>query len=319
MTQAAENQQCSGEHVVYFYDDEQALSAVAADSLGAALLHGGAAIVIATAAHRAAFAAELWRLGVDVTAAEDAGALVFLDARQTLDQILADEAPQAGRFQQVIGTAIAGLATGRGRVCAYGEMVGLLWDVGDVEGVIALEGLWNDLQADVPFTLLCGYPATALGGGPADSIVQVCDAHSEVISCLPTPARPQASRTFGMAPQSAGRARDFVADTLRAWDSEDELYEDAALVVTELAANAIKHAQSGFTVSLDRLDEGICVAVGDADRTPPVRMSADVRAASGRGLLLVEAVAEAWGWCPAEGGGKLVWAEIGSGQGRTRS
>lgn len=319
ITSAADIQPRAGEHVVYFYDGARSLAAVAAERLGAALLDGGAAIVIATAAHRAAFAAELERLRFDVSSAERAGTLVFLDARRTLDQLLVDEAPDPGRFQEVIGAAIAGLARRvQGPLFAYGEMVGLLWDVGDVEAVIALEELWNDLLADVAFALLCGYPAAALDEGSTGSVARVCDTHSKVISWLPAPASSHAARAFGKSSQSPGRARGFVADVLRTWGAEDEFYDDAALIVTELAVNAIKHAQSGFTVSLDRLDAGIRVTVGDAARTPPVRLSTDVRDASGRGLLLVEAVSQSWGSSPAEGG-KLVWAELRAADGRTRS
>lgn len=310
MTSVADLQLSAGEHVVYFYDAERNLAAAAAGYLGAALAGGGAAIAILTPMHRAAFTSELRRLGMDVASAERAGRLVFLDARATLDQLLVDGAPEPGRFHEVVAATIAALACAHRPVHAYGEMVGLLWDIGDVDAVIALERQWNDMMAEVPFSLLCAYPATALNGGFADSIMAICDTHSGVVSRLPAPVRPEASRTFAVALSSPGRARAFVAATLTTWGARDELHDDAALVVTELAANAIKHARSGFTVSLDRVEDGIRITVGDADPAPPARRSPDVRATSGRGLLLIDAVAASWGSTPADGG-KLVWARIG--------
>src|SRR5262245_26370771 len=123
MTSTAGLQLCTGRHAVYFYDNDQSLPAEAPGCLCAALADAGAAIALATAAHRAAFATELSRLGVDVTSAERDGTLVFLDARQTLDQLLVDGAPEPGRFREVVAAAIAGLACEQGPVSAYGEMV----------------------------------------------------------------------------------------------------------------------------------------------------------------------------------------------------
>jgi anti-sigma regulatory factor (Ser/Thr protein kinase) len=300
----------SGEHVVYFYEDDQNLATATASYLAAALSDGGAAIAIATPDHAAAVAAELRRHGVDVDSQERAGALVFLDARATLDQFIVDGSPDADRFREVVATAIKALAPGERAVHAFGEMVGLLWDVGDVDGVIALEILWNDLLADVPFSLVCGYPATALGDGSADSVQRVCDVHSGSASPIPAPAHAEVSRTFPAAATSPRGARRFLADTLTAWRAPGDLYDDAALVVTELTVNAIKHAKSGFTVSLERTGDGMRITVGDVDPTRPARRSSSVDATSGRGLLLVDAVAAAWGSTPTPGG-KLVWAELG--------
>lgn len=310
MIGAAGLQLCSGAHVVLFYEDERSLSAAAADSLAAALADGGTAIAIATAEHTAAFSSELRRSGVDVNAAERAGRLIFPDARQTLDQLLVDGMPDAGRFREVVGTLIAKVARGQGPVSAFGEMVGLLWSAGEADAVLALEQLWNDLLAEIEFSLLCAYPATALHDGRAHSIVPVCDSHSDVVSSLPAPASPEVERTFAKAPRSAARARAFVASTLRSWGVGDDLHDDAALVVSELAVNAIRHAQSGFKVSLGRVGGGIRIAVGDADRNPPARLNPGVHATSGRGLLLVDAVSAAWGSAPADAG-KLVWAQLG--------
>jgi anti-sigma regulatory factor (Ser/Thr protein kinase) len=310
MTSSADLQISTGDHVVYFYEDDRDLAVRSATYLGAALAEGGAAIAIVAAPHRPAFATELGRIGIDVAASERAGALVFLDARTTLDALLVDGAPDRTRFREVVGAAVAELARAHRPLHAFGEMVGLLWDVGDVDAVIELEQLWDELLGELSFSLLCAYPVTALNDGSADRIVRVCDGHSEVVSCLPAVPSAEAAKTYARTVESPGRAREFVAETLRAWGFGDELYDDAALVVTELAVNSIKHAMSGFTVSLTRGGRGIRISVGDADPELPVRRSLDVRATSGRGLLLVDAVAAAWGSTPRPGG-KLVWADVG--------
>ncbi|MDQ2814290.1 MAG: ATP-binding protein [Actinomycetota bacterium] len=55
----------------------------------------------------------------------------------------------------------------------------------------------------------------------------------------------------------------------------------------------------------------LLILVWDASRQPPVRVDASDEAENGRGLMLVEAVSEHWGWCPGEDSdGKFVWAIV---------
>jgi two-component sensor histidine kinase len=53
----------------------------------------------------------------------------------------------------------------------------------------------------------------------------------------------------------------------------------------------------------------ILILVWDASPNPPARITASEEAENGRGLMLVEAISEQWGWSPHENGnGKIVWA-----------
>ena len=72
-------------------------------------------------------------------------------------------------------------ASGR-RVRAYGEMVALLWDAGDVLGAIELETLWHELGRELSFSLFCSYPASSVSGPEhAQALHQVCHLHSAVL------------------------------------------------------------------------------------------------------------------------------------------
>lgn len=88
---------------------------------------------------------------------------------------------------------------------------------------------------------------------------------------------------------------------------------DVALVVAELAANAVLHGRvrgRDFRVRLVLRDGLVRVEVADGrtDRLPVLRASADE---GGRGLLLVAATAERWGVEPRTGAPyKVVWAEV---------
>ena len=87
--------------------------------------------------------------------------------------------------------------------------------------------------------------------------------------------------------------------------------------MSELVTNALRHAlpASGETqqrrpVRLGLLQPGPCVlcAVADPGRTVPVAKEADVLAETGRGLHVVSALADLWGYTTPSDKGKAVWA-----------
>jgi anti-sigma regulatory factor (Ser/Thr protein kinase) len=91
------------------------------------------------------------------------------------------------------------------------------------------------------------------------------------------------------------------------------LPDDVELVVSELVANAVRHAATDLTVSFDITDERVRVEVFDGDTRPPELLAAGPDARSGRGLVIVASVAATWGYEAAEREsirGKTVWAEF---------
>ena len=116
--------------------------------------------------------------------------------------------------------------------------------------------------------------------------------------------------TFEPDPASSREARRRVAGVL-----EDAALEaaaaTAALVVSELATNAVLHARTPFEVRVRVERAVIRIEVHDQTvRKPAPRLFSD-EATSGRGLRLVQEVCDAWGVDPdADGRGKTVWAEV---------
>ncbi|MFD7228671.1 ATP-binding protein [Streptomyces sp. NPDC059881] len=120
------------------------------------------------------------------------------------------------------------------------------------------------------------------------------------------------------SPRSAGRARAFLVGQAREWKLPDDTTETAVLLLSELVTNACRHAR----VSPGRevwtrcvLRDGVLrIEVSDASDVLPCPRSAAPDDESGRGLALVEALADAWGAYPRECGiGKTVWFEVGAG------
>ncbi|GAA3014901.1 hypothetical protein JCM13580A_36250 [Streptomyces drozdowiczii] len=98
--------------------------------------------------------------------------------------------------------------------------------------------------------------------------------------------------------------------------------------MSELVTNAIQHARpvvpfdtasiasagpGTIVLRLWPTDRGIVLSVSDRDPRPPTPRAGDDSATGGRGLLLTEAMANRWGYCPTQlHKGKIVWAEVPS-------
>jgi anti-sigma regulatory factor (Ser/Thr protein kinase) len=117
-----------------------------------------------------------------------------------------------------------------------------------------------------------------------------------------------ASVTLAPVPESAAEARDFVASTLRTWECGDVVVDDARVVVTELVSNVVRHAGTTVDVDVDLLDG--CLRVGVTDRADGTvaMQQADDRSEDGRGLRLVDELAQQWG-VDRQPGEKCVWVE----------
>ncbi|WP_395695617.1 response regulator [Nocardioides sp.] len=108
---------------------------------------------------------------------------------------------------------------------------------------------------------------------------------------------------------SVADARRFVKQHLREWGIEEPL-DDALLVVSELAANALTHARSSYRLRLSASRAALRIEVDDAGAGTPEPQPLTDTEEHGRGLHLVDALAASWGMEAAETGGKRVWAEL---------
>jgi anti-sigma regulatory factor (Ser/Thr protein kinase) len=122
--------------------------------------------------------------------------------------------------------------------------------------------------------------------------------------------RSETQRNFPGHYGALSATRQFVAETLESWNLHHYL-EDASIVVSELATNAVIHAHSDFTVSLSSNGGSLRVSVRDSSHVVPVLRSPLPTTVSGRGLVLVTAIATRWGTQLVDDG-KLIWAEIGA-------
>ncbi|WP_326644449.1 ATP-binding protein [Streptosporangium sp. NBC_01755] len=113
-------------------------------------------------------------------------------------------------------------------------------------------------------------------------------------------------------PATVGEARRMTRETLTGWGLAPEFADDAVLVVGELVANATLYGEEPIRLSLWGMPQGVCVRVTDHGSERPRKLSLGEDASHGRGLAIVEALADRWGVVPVPGGiGKTVWAAWG--------
>jgi anti-sigma regulatory factor (Ser/Thr protein kinase) len=134
--------------------------------------------------------------------------------------------------------------------------------------------------------------------------------------------------------RSVGQARSRLAAAAAQWGCPEQLVDDARVVLSELMSNGVLHARTDLQVVMCAHGGGIRLEVGDASQTAPLppldvpRAAASLMdephqaylrdeermlpTATGRGLAVVGALASSWGWYPEPGGGKVVWAELGT-------
>jgi anti-sigma regulatory factor (Ser/Thr protein kinase) len=115
--------------------------------------------------------------------------------------------------------------------------------------------------------------------------------------------------TFDASPISAFQARDFVTHHLV---DHRLLYlvDPVRLVASELATNALVHAQTAFSVTLAASDQTVLLTVRDESLDLPTRRVAQAMDLSGRGLEIVGIVSRDWGIKEEGAGSKAVWASF---------
>lgn len=115
----------------------------------------------------------------------------------------------------------------------------------------------------------------------------------------------RAARSFACEPDSVRSARRFTVELLDGVDAE--VVGAITLMVSELATNAIAHARTGFTVSVQRTARRVRIEVQDRGRATPTLRSPTTADLSGRGLRIVEQLAQKWGSQSTKDRGNNVW------------
>jgi anti-sigma regulatory factor (Ser/Thr protein kinase) len=116
------------------------------------------------------------------------------------------------------------------------------------------------------------------------------------------------ARRFDADIESPRLARAWAAPHLERWHLGHHI-PALMIVLSELATNAVIHAHTPFTVTLELADGELRVKVSDDSPRPPVPREAAPEEVGGRGLVAVAGLTDRWG-SHRQGAGKVVWAEL---------
>jgi anti-sigma regulatory factor (Ser/Thr protein kinase) len=153
-----------------------------------------------------------------------------------------------------------------------------------------------------PLEPLCDEVLEILGPGDRDDDIALLAARFDGIA-------PSDVAYWFLEPQAqtAGRARRLIRQALRRWDLEEQL-DATELLVSEIVTNAVRYAERPITLRLLRTDVLRCEVGDDAPLLPRMRHAAPEEE-GGRGLYLVNRMAQRWG-ATRLGAGKVVWFEL---------
>ncbi|WP_329539440.1 SpoIIE family protein phosphatase [Streptomyces sp. NBC_01220] len=112
-------------------------------------------------------------------------------------------------------------------------------------------------------------------------------------------------------PEALSSARHMIRAAVRAWGAKERA-DEVELAADELTTNALMHTDGGAIVTIRVLtgpERRLRVDVEDRSSALPRRRDAGDSGVSGRGLMLVDRLADAWG-VESRGTGKCVWCEF---------
>jgi hypothetical protein len=184
------------EHLVQIYDNDRIFIETLASFVAAGLTADESVIVIATPQHQVRLDDQLRARGLSAEAARATNLLVSLEADEVLSQFMVEGWPNEQLFNLVV-RGLLGRARGTSgrKVRAFGEMVALLWARGNEGAAVRLEFLWTQLCNTEKFPLFCAYPRVGFTGNRTETITQLCELHTKVVSGDRSPS--------GIAPVSA--------------------------------------------------------------------------------------------------------------------
>ena len=122
--------------------------------------------------------------------------------------------------------------------------------------------------------------------------------------------RPQPARiALPRSPSSVAAARHFIAARTAAWAFPEPVPGQLVLIGSELVTNAVLHARTELTLTLELREDRVRISVEDRSQAPPTLRHYRPDALTGRGLGVVAALSDRWGVSTAPDG-KVVWAEL---------
>jgi PAS domain S-box-containing protein len=166
-------QECG--HAVQFYDQDKFIIEKLKRFIEDGLVLGESVVILATTSHREA-------LDSGINGYRAHKGYWELDAAETLARLLDSGRLDRVKFHAVMGQLLRkATKTGNGRIRIFGEMVALLWEMGQPDDALHLENFWNELAVHQSFSLLCAYPIRGFSSHHhTKNFHKICQTHSVI-------------------------------------------------------------------------------------------------------------------------------------------
>ncbi len=196
------------DHIVQLYQDQDFLNSAVCRYIGAGLANGERIILFPTLTHWNGFCTRLEAEGVDVRAARGRGQLTVVDANELLPRFMRDAMPDPRAFNDVIGDVFRQARAGGSyqKLRAWGELVDVLWERGDVAASMNLEDLFDQLNKKIGIAMFCSYLTDNFNG----------DVHAHMLPRLGT------NHSHLIPVEDYARLESAVTDALRETVGPDE-------------------------------------------------------------------------------------------------
>jgi hypothetical protein len=171
------------DHLCQIYDNDEVMLNSLEGFIFSGLEQGESIIIIATASHLNALEDRIKVHGYDIGILTASDQYIPLNAEQALAKFMVNGWPDEKLFPKMVKelTMRARGKTGR-KVRAYGEMVAILWAQGYNGATVQLEHMWNRFCETDALCLFCAYPRIGFTQDMNSSVMEICKAHSKIIS-----------------------------------------------------------------------------------------------------------------------------------------
>ena len=196
------------DHIVQLYQDHDFLNSAVCRYIATGLANGDRIVLFPTLSHWNAFRQRLETEGVNVQGAQERGQLRVVDADELLPRLVPDAMPDPHIFNAVIGDVFRQACAGGSyqKLRAWGELVNVLWERGDVAASMNLEDLFDQLNKKIGIAMFCSYVMDNFNG----------DVHAVMLPRLGT------NHTHLIPVEDYARLERAVADALREMAGPDE-------------------------------------------------------------------------------------------------
>ena len=171
----------ASQHIVQLFDSTDSLIEGVSVFVRDGLIHGDAVLVVMRLPQWNSIASRLSSRDVALSDAIGSGQLTVLDGARTLARIMWHGTPVRGLFDEVVGKTVRQIRSSGARLRVYGDMVDALAAEGTFHAAYELEKFWNELVAQEPMTLLCGYSASTFYNPESkETFTSICLTHTDV-------------------------------------------------------------------------------------------------------------------------------------------